>query len=190
VLRILNDCLQGSVEGLGFLFAATDECMADKRRGLFSYEALATRLARNRFAGEQMVDMSGPVLGLANLTPEDCYVLLHNIRRVFTKGQGEETFLPNEAIVAYLESCQRRLGSAYYQTPRETIKDFVGLLNVLQQNVDADWKSLIADIRTSAVSTEPDEVPDDDAGTAAPGVTVKPSNVGASKGDDLVSFKL
>ena len=69
VLRILNDCLQGSVEGLGVIFAATDDCMFDKRRGLFSYEALASRLASNRFASGGLVDLSGAVIQLANLSP-------------------------------------------------------------------------------------------------------------------------
>lgn len=117
ILRILNDCLQGGVEGLAVIFAATDDCMTDKRRGLFSYEALATRLAANRFASERLVDLSGPVIRLANLTPEDCFVLLHNIRRVFSRGQNEETLLPEDGIVAYLESRQNRMGAAYFQTP-------------------------------------------------------------------------
>jgi hypothetical protein len=156
VLRILNDCLQGSVEALGFLFSATDDCLTDPRRGLFSYEALASRLAANRFATGKLVDLSGPVLKLNSLTPEECYVLLTNVRRVHAAGDEAKAaaVLPDEAIVAYLESCARRMGAAYYQTPRETIKDFVGLLNVLAQNPGADWRALIGQIQTTKVQTE------------------------------------
>ncbi len=191
ILRILNDCLQGSVEGLGFLFAATEDCMMDKRRGLFSYEALVTRLAANRFAGDGMVDLSGPIIKLSNLTPEDCFVLLHNIRRVFARGKDEEKCLPEDGIVAYLQSCQKRMGSAYFQTPRETIKDFIGLLNVLEQNPSADWKSLIAGIKTTTTTGEDPPVPEVDEMSGAGAPTIPPATVmPQSKDDDLASFKL
>lgn len=152
ILRILNDCLQGAVEGLGFIFAATDECLLDKRRGLFSYEALASRLAENRFAGDGMVDLSGPVIKLANLTPEDCFVLLHSVRHVHACGDAAKYRIPEEGIEAYLHSCQERMGAAYFQTPRDTVKDFVGLLNVIEQNPGADWRALIKGIKTTAAS--------------------------------------
>lgn len=60
LLTILNDCVQGVAKGLGFLFAGTDECLEDKRRGLFSYEALRSRLAENTLAKQQgLVDLAG-----------------------------------------------------------------------------------------------------------------------------------
>jgi len=195
ILRILNDCLQGSVDGLAVVFAATDDCLTDKRRGLFSYEALATRLASNRFAGGDHVDLSGPVVQLANLTPEDCFVLLRNIRCVFCRGQNEDALLPESAIVAYLESCQRRMGAAYFQTPRETIKDFVGLLNVIEQNPTANWQQLIANIKTNAATDVESVIKDDDNPEKAPrttergrGTQTKPP--GAVGNNDLVSFQL
>ena len=82
LLRIINDCLQGRAQGIAFVFAGTDECIEDRRRGLFSYEALATRLAPNRFAQDGRQDWSSPVIKLSSLSPEDCFVLLNNIRRV------------------------------------------------------------------------------------------------------------
>jgi hypothetical protein len=172
ILHIVNDCLQGNVEGVGFLFAATDECITDKRRGLFSYEALATRLASNRFAGEGIVDFSGPVLNLANLTPEDCYVLLLNLRRVHAGGDESKYLLTNDGIEVYLQSCQQRMGAAYFQTPRDTVKDFIGLLNVLQQNPSADWRALIGQLKTEAPSPSESEV------------------LVADHDDDLASFKV
>lgn len=196
ILRILNDCLQGAVEGLCFIFAATDDCVTDRRRGLFSYEALATRLAANRFVSDQLVDFSGPVVRLANLTPEDCFVLLHNIRRVFARAQNEEAILPEDGIVAYLESCQRRMGAAYFQTPRETIKDFVGLLNVLEQNPGSDWRKMVAAISTSAPETpDANPVPDESAVPEGQATTV-PQEAGTvslkqpTRDDDLTSFRM
>lgn len=154
ILRILNDCLQGTVMGLGFLFGATDECVYDTRRGLFSYEALASRLAPNRFAAQGLVDLHGPLLPLQNLTPEDCYVLLLNVRRVQAGGDDTRSALPEPAIEAYLQSCAQRMGAAYFQTPRETIKDFVGLLSVLEQNPGADWKAMIGNVTTTAADVQ------------------------------------
>lgn len=174
ILRIVNDCLQGGVQGLSFIFAATDECLYDKRRGLFSYEALATRLAENRFAAGEMVDMSGPVLKLKNLTPEDCFVLLHNIRNVHAGGDCAKYVVPDESIEAYLSSCAQRMGAAYFQTPRETIKDWIGLLNVVQQNPSADWHQLIGEIKT----------------VAAPQVDPSAAAAVPDGDDDLTSFKL
>ncbi len=180
ILRILNDCLQGSVEGLMFLLAATDDCLTDTRRGLFSYEALATRLADNRFAVDGLTDLSGPVIRLENLTPEDCYVLLSNVRRVFARGGDGASVLPDEAIERYLVSCNERMGASYFQTPRETIKDFVGLLNVLEQNPEADWARLIGGLTTTAGSEDLGDPVDDDE----PAATATPDD------DDLATFKL
>ncbi len=184
VLRILNDVLQGSVQGLGFVFAATDEAMSDKRRGLFSYEALATRLAPNRFAAEGMTDLAGPVIKLVNLTPEDCFVLLHNVRRVHARGDEKKYALPEEAILKYLEDCQRRMGAAYFQTPRDTVKDFVGLLSVLEQNPQAQWQELLGKITTTTVQTEdPATIGAMEDQEETPPPPAKPD-------DDLASFKL
>jgi BREX system ATP-binding protein BrxC/D len=183
ILRILNDCLQGNVEGLGFLFAATDDCLEDTRRGLYSYEALATRLAPNRFAREGLVDLSGPTLRLQSLTPEDCYVLLVNIRRVHALGKEPDSLLPDDGIVAYLDDCNRRMGAAYFQTPRETVRDFVGLLNVLEQNPDQDWRSLVG------APAAPGEHTEDDRHISEHAAEPTPARDGASD-DDLSSFKL
>lgn len=190
VLRIVNDCFQGAVEGLLFMFAATEECLTDRRRGLFSYEALATRLANNRFATDGVVDVSGPVLRLASLSAEDCYVLLHNIRRVHARGENEDRLLPDQGIVRYLESCRGRMGAAYFQTPRETVKDFVGLLNVLDQNPGASWSDLIGKLTTVA-GKEPPAAPEVEVGAvpdgAGPTPTVRPKATGD---DDLASFRM
>lgn len=153
ILRILNDCLQGSAEHLGFIFAATEDCLEDKRRGLFSYEALATRLAPNRFAVEGLIDLSNPVMQLESLRPEDMAILLHNIRHVHAEGNPEKYVLPDDAIERYLMDCHSRMGAQYFLTPREMIKDFVGLLNVLEHNPDADWQALLGRITTTRVQT-------------------------------------
>ncbi|MDT8445813.1 MAG: ATP-binding protein [bacterium] len=161
VLRILNDCLQGHVENVGFLFGGTDEFLKDPRRGLYSYEALATRLAENKFAIDGLKDFSGPVIHLASLTHEDLYVLLHNIRNVFALADTSKYLVPDEAFESFMSYCASTLGAEFYMTPRDTIKGFVGLMSILEQNPQADWKNLLGQT-TLEVTQEPEYLPIDD----------------------------
>ena len=143
ILRILNDVLQGNARHLGFMLGGTPEFLMDRRRGLFSYEALESRLSENTFTRDGLVDLSGPVIRLANLTQEDMFVLLANIRRVI---QDENVALPDEALTAFMAHCSNRIGDAYFQTPRNTVKAFVNLLSVLEQNPAANWRELIGEV--------------------------------------------
>jgi hypothetical protein len=155
VLRIVNDCLQGGVEHLGFVMGGTPEFLTDTRRGLYSYEALQSRLAENTFAAGGLRDLSGPVIRLANLTPEELYVLLQRLRHVQAAGDPTAYLLPDEALQAFMTHCSSRLGETYFRTPRTTIKAFVQLLAVLDQNSDADWQTLVGQ-----TSVEADAGPD------------------------------
>ncbi|AGW14197.1 ATP-binding protein [Megalodesulfovibrio gigas] len=146
ILRILNDSLQGESVGLGFLMGGTPDFLMDPRRGLYSYEALQSRLAENTFLQEGMVDWTSPVLRLANLQPEDIYVLLHKLRHVQTLGKESEQLLPDEGIQAFLVHCGQTIGDAYFRTPRQTIRAFLNLLAVLEQNPGSDWRQLLGKI--------------------------------------------
>lgn len=171
ILRILNDSLQGSAEGLGFVLGGTPEFLLDTRRGLYSYAALQSRLAENTFARAGMVDYSGPVMRLASLTPEDFYVLLHKLRYVYASGDTARYLMPDEAIPAFMEHCASRLGEAYFRTPRTTITAFINLLAVLEQNPEADWRELVG-------STE---IASDNGGAA---------DLSVEDDDELASFQL
>lgn len=146
ILRILNDCLQGSAEHLGILMGGTPEFLQDPRRGLYSYEALQSRLAENTFAGKGIVDYSGPVIRLANLSQEDLFILLTKIHQVMVSPDPERVLLPEEGIHSFLEHCSKRVGEAYFRTPRSSIKAFVDLLSVLDQNPGLDWRELIGTV--------------------------------------------
>lgn len=180
VLRIVNDCLQGNVRGLGVVFAGTDTFMDDKRRGLASYEALATRLANNSFAIDGLRDYSGPVIRLQNLTVEDLYVLLHNIRNVYAAGDSSCYLVPDEALKAYIQHCAKRLGAESYQTPREAAKGFVELLSVLEQNPGTDWQTLLSGINLQPAK-DPNSFP-----IASDETSVAPKK----EQDELATFRL
>lgn len=171
ILRILNDSLQGTAEGLGFVLGGTPEFLMDTRRGLYSYAALQSRLAENTFAKAGMVDYSGPVMRLSSLTPEDFYVLLQKLRHVYASGDTARYLLPDTAIPAFMEHCSKRLGDAYFRTPRTTITAFINLLAVIEQNQGADWRDLIGAT----------DVTVDDGGTA---------DLKVEHDDELASFQL
>jgi hypothetical protein len=171
ILRILNDSLQGSAEGLGFVLGGTPEFLMDTRRGLYSYSALQSRLAENTFAKTGLVDFSGPVMRLASLTPEDFFVLLQKLRHVYAFGDTSKYLVPDDAIPAFMAHCANRLGDAYFRTPRTTIAAFINLLAVLEQNPGADWKELLGHVDVvKDVGGEAEKAVDED--------------------DELASFKL
>lgn len=170
LLRILNDSLQGTAVGLGFILGGTPEFLMDTRRGLYSYPALQSRLAQNTFASDGLVDFSGPVVRLAALTLEDYYVLLEKTRYVYAGGDEAKYLLPHEGIVSFMEHCAQKLGEAYFRTPRTTITEFVNLLAILEQNPGAKWQELLSSINfqvDTGGSDESSETLEDDEKLAA-----------------------
>lgn len=196
VLRIVNDVLQGQVAGFGVYFGGTPEFLMDTRRGLYSYEALRSRLAENTFAREGLVDVSGPVVRLASLTPEELYVLLNKLRHIFAGGDEAKHLVPDEAMTSFMEHCSKRIGDAYFRTPRNTIKAFLDLLSVLEQNPGAKWQSLLASVAIDEDRAPPATDIVDELAPAAgqPAAGAQPSTTvpaGKPAGDDeLASFKL
>lgn len=167
ILRILNDSLQGTAAGMGFVLGGTPEFLMDTRRGLYSYPALQSRLAQNRFATDNLVDYSGPVLSLANLTPEDLFVLLTKLRHVYATGDSANYLIPDEGLHAFMTHCSQRVGSAYFQTPRNTIVAFINLLAVLDQNRQSSWQALLGDVELRSDSNpDLDGLIDDDDGSS------------------------
>ena len=177
ILRILNDSFQGSSEGLGFVLGGTPEFVLDTRRGLYSYPALQSRLAENTFAKSGLVDFTGPVVRLASLSPEDFYVLLGKLRGVYAFGDPSKYLLPDEALTAFMDHCHKRIGEAYFRTPRTTITAFVNLLAVLEQNPHAKWNELLGNV----------EVTKDENGSA----DIPVGSAGDTDGDnEFATFKL
>ena len=173
ILRILNDTLQGSVESLGFIFGGTPETLLDSRRGLYSYQALQSRLSENTFATQHgLQDFGGPVVRLANLMPEDLYVLLTKLRHVHAQGDVARYAVPDEALSAFLAHCQERIGASYFQTPRNSVRAFLDLLSLLEQRPDLAWQSLVQGVELQ------EEVNTEQAGSAN------------ADDDELASFKL
>lgn len=173
ILRILNDSLQGTAVGLGFILGGTPEFLLDTRRGLYSYPALQSRLAQNTFSSSELVDFSGPTVRLSSLTPEDFYVLLQKLRHVYAGGDVAKYLLPDHGVASFMEHCSRRIGETYFRTPRTTITSFINLLAVLEQNPGIEWQTLLGGLEVAV-----------DTG-AAGDMTVE-----VEEGEEFASFKL
>lgn len=162
VLNIINNTLQGNIQGLGFVMSGTPEFLTDTSRGLYSYEALRSRLAENTYSKSLgLNDYNSTVLRLPNLTAEELYLLLQNLRDVMALGDKNQWLVPDAALMAYLNHCSTKIGESYFRTPRNTIKGFIDLLSVLQQYPDRKWNDMIEEIEVeedrepSLLSTAP-----------------------------------
>ena len=143
ILSIVNDCLQGRASFIGFLIGGTPEFLEDQRRGLFSYEALRSRLAANRFLGEGLQDFSGPVIKLSSLTAEEIFVLLQKIRDIHRDQAMVKIEMTDKDIYTYMEETLRRMGAREFTTPRELVREFVNLLNLLVQYPQKNWREIV-----------------------------------------------
>jgi hypothetical protein len=188
LLRILNDILQGTTTGLGLLLGGTPDFLFDTRRGLYSYSALQSRLAENTYAVQGLVDYSGPVMRLTNLMPEDFYILIDKIRHVYAYAKPEDYLMPDEGLTSFMEHCSKRIGDAYFKTPRTTITSFVNLLSVLDQNRQVTWQELVGTVEVKKDAGPDLGLIEDQKETEH---TLEAPPVSKNNGDcDLVDFKL
>jgi len=160
ILSIVNDCLQGGASYIGFLIGGTPEFLEDQRRGLFSYEALRSRLASNRFLGEGLQDFSGPVIKLSSLTAEEIFVLLQKIRDIHRDQAAVKIEMTDQDIHAYMEETLHRMGAKEFTTPRELVREFVNLLNLLVQYPQKNWREIVLGL-PAPKGTLPVEVSDE-----------------------------
>lgn len=144
ILYMLNNTLQGSFSGMGFILSGTPEFIFDERRGLYSYEALRSRLADNSFASQMgLTDYMSTVLKLSNLTQEELYVLLKNLRHVFASGDRAKYLVPDDALIAFMRHCEKKIGESYFRTPRSTIKGFLDMLSIIEQYPTFSWQDIL-----------------------------------------------
>lgn len=151
ILYMLNNTLQGTFPSIGFILCGTPEFLYDERRGLYSYDALRSRLAQNTFAEKLgLTDYSATVLTLSNLTREELYVLLKNLRHVYASGEESKYLVPDEALIAFMKHCEMKIGESYFRTPRTTIKSFLDLLSLLEQYPSLTWEKLVESVEVVA----------------------------------------
>ena len=149
ILTIYNDCFQGKVTNLFINFAGTKEFLENERRGLFSYNALKTRLETNKFETAEIRDFAQPVIRLMPLNHNEVFVLLNKLKAIFDYNYKIVINIADSDIQMFMEEMFNKPGATEFLTPREVIRDFLNILNILRQNPDIDKKKLFGDIEIS-----------------------------------------
>lgn len=146
ILSIYNDCFQGKVSNLFINFAGTREFLENERRGLFSYQALKSRLQTNKFETLEMRDFAQPVIKLTPLNHNEIFVLLKKLKLIFDFNYKTDINISDEEISAFMEEMFNKPGASEFLTPREVIRDFLNILNIIRQNPEVDKNQLFGDI--------------------------------------------
>ena len=152
ILTMYNDTLQGKAQYLGMIMGGTPTSIEDRRRGVFSYEALRSRLAQGRFAREDLKDMLAPIIRLQPLTYEELLVLIEKLMQIHAGYFGWTPTLTENDLVDFLKIEFGRVGADTHLTPREVIRDFIELLDILCQNPDANVAELLQSVGGDALT--------------------------------------
>ena len=163
ILTMYNDTLQGKAQYLGMIMGGTPTSIEDRRRGVFSYEALRSRLAQGRFAREDLKDMLAPIIRLQPLTYEELLVLIEKLMQIHAGYFGWTPTLTENDLVDFLKIEFGRVGADTHLTPREVIRDFIELLDILCQNPDANVAELLQSVGGDTLAPA---AATDDTGTA------------------------
>ena len=143
ILTMYNDVLQGKAKHIGFLMGGTPQCIEDKYKGVFSYEALRSRLAEGHFSTGDLKDLSAPIIRLQMLMQEEMYVLVEKLRDIHAKLYNYIPSIGHDELVYFLTVEYNRVGAETHITPREIIRDFIELANILHQNPQKSMSEIL-----------------------------------------------
>lgn len=160
ILTMYNDTLQGKAKYLGIIMCGTPQCIEDTRRGVYSYEALRSRLQEGRFGRDELKDVLAPVIKLSPLTYEEMLVLIEKLTEIHGVLFEYTPKLTQDDLVTFIKIEFGRIGADSKITPREVIRDFIELLDILFQNPDADVKQILGSDEFSFAKTEVEETSD------------------------------
>lgn len=165
ILSMFNDTLQGRAPGLCMIMGGTPQFLEDTRRGLFSYEALRSRLADGRFTGSgEFRDMLGPVIRLRRLSDNELFALISRLTKLHGMYYSWEPRVTEEQQAQFLREAVSRTGADTMMTPREMIRDYMSVLNILLQNPSAGFTDVVRSTasQTAAAAEETKEISLDD----------------------------
>lgn len=162
LLTMYNDTLQGKARYLGIIMGATPQAIEDKRRGVYSYEALRSRLSEGKFSRPGARDLLAPVIRLEPLTPEEMLVLCEKLSVMHAGLYGYEKKIGTEELAQFIKMEYGRIGADQNITPREVIRDFIELLDLLYQNPSMKLEELLQSddftfAKSEAVSDQTDK---------------------------------
>lgn len=143
LLSMFNDTLQGNCMGLGIILGGTPMFLEDKRRGLYSYEALKSRLEEGRYADKGFKNVMGPVIRLERLDDNELYALVLRVKNLHSQNYGWDVPVDDSQAEAFLRDCLSGRAAENMVTPREVIRDFLEVLNILYQNPQAVFEDIV-----------------------------------------------
>ncbi len=147
LLAIFNDTLQGKAKSLGVIFGGTPQFLEDTRRGLFSYDALKSRLQDSRFAtAGGYHNLSSPVIRLRTLSGSELLALVKRLTNLYAMRDGAEPLVTDKEIEEFVALARSRAGADEMLTPREIIRDFLSFLNVLRDNKGVTFAELVRSV--------------------------------------------
>lgn len=143
ILTMYNDTMQGKAQYLGIILCGTPQCMEDPRRGVYSYEALRSRLAEGHFSGEHK-DLLSPVIRLQPLTYEEMLILIEKLADIHAELYAYSQIVTEQDMVDFIEIEFGRIGADAHITPREVIRDFIEVLDIVYQNPEIRVRQLLS----------------------------------------------
>ena len=146
ILTMYNDAMQGKAQHIGFILCGTPQCMEDPRRGVYSYEALRSRLAEGHFSGEHK-DLLSPVIKLLPLTNEEMLILIEKLADIHAGLYDYKQIVNQQDMVDFIEIEFSRIGADTHITPREVIRDFIEVLDIVYQNPGIKVRTLLGSDR-------------------------------------------
>ena len=155
ILSMFNDTLQGRASGLGLVLGGTPQFLDDTRRGLFSYEALRSRLCDSRFHSEKYNNFIGPVIRLKRLSDDELFALISRITKLYAQNYGCGDIVTEEQMVYFLKLSLSRAGADSMVTPREMLRDYMTVLNILIQNPTATFEEVVGGLESEQSEEQP-----------------------------------
>ncbi len=160
LLTMFNDTMQGKASHLAIFMGGTPQFVEDERRGLYSYEALRSRLMEGRFSKDGLRNLTSPTLRLEMLSHEEILLLLQKLRALHGAHYAYESKITDEQLVAFMQSAVGRMGADTLLTPREVIRDFMDMQDILYQNPDKTFDQLMEGHTVKPATADPDDVGD------------------------------
>lgn len=158
ILSMFNDTLQGKAPYLGIFFGGTPQFLEDTRRGLFSYEALKSRLEDSRYAAMGYRTLSSPVIRLRRLTDNELLALVRRLTRLYMQREGlSASPLSDAQTERFMALSLGRAGADELLTPREIIRDYLTLLHILKDNPMARFEDVVRGLPSQAQPETPPE---------------------------------
>ncbi len=143
ILTMYNDTMQGKAHHLGIILCGTPQCIEDTRRGVFSYEALRSRLTTGHFSTENTRDLLAPIISLSPLSNEEMLILIEKLSEIHEQLYGYTSTITQNDRISFLQIEYSRVGANLHITPREIIRDYIELLDILYQNPDTKVVELL-----------------------------------------------